>query len=340
MTAGFNTEHQDNRIGGWGFILPAFRSFNGGAFLHDNVHLSEKWIVNAGIRYDLGVVKTDAYDDWYPTEGVYKQRAYGLKRSFGNFSWGLGATYQTKDLTLKINAGKSFRMPTAKELASNGINYHMYRYEKGDSALQAEESYQLDVGLIFHQGNFSMELSPFVNYFPNYIYLNPTPDYYEAQQIYYHSESEVFRTGGEWVISYRFLPELKISADAEYIYSVQLSGAKKGFTLPFSPPLTSVVGLEYTPGVQGVFQNPYFGIECKMVADQHAVVPPEKQTPGYAVVNLNAGTDVLTGKQTLHLNLQLNNVLNRKYYDHASFYRLIEVPGQGLNLVAGIRMDF
>ena len=44
----------------------------------------------------------------------------------------------------KINLGKSFRIPLANELASNGVNYHMYRYEEGTSNLQPESSYQID----------------------------------------------------------------------------------------------------------------------------------------------------------------------------------------------------
>jgi iron complex outermembrane receptor protein len=32
--------------------------------------------------------------------------------------------------------------------------------------------------------------------------------------------------------------------------------------------------------------------------------------------------------------------LNTRYYDHTSFYRLIEVPGQGRNLVITMQIPF
>jgi iron complex outermembrane receptor protein len=344
LTTGINTEYQHNKAGGWGFMLPAFRSANGGVFLHDLISINDKWTVNAGLRYDLGSIHTRAYHDWYLTpqeDGTnsYVQRAEQLARTYGNFSWGAGARYQNGSLTAKVNTGKSFRMPTAKELASNGINYHMYRYEKGDTTLNAEQSYQLDFGLIVKKEKWHAEFSPFVNYFPNYIYLNPTPEYYEAQQVYYYSQSKVFRTGGEVSAGYRLTPAFNLSADMEYIYSVQLSGLKKGYTLPFSPPLTSNIGADYTFANRQFLQQPVLGIELKLVAPQNKIAPPEKKTAGYALINLNAGTGVRTGKFNIRMNMQLNNLLNTRYYDHTSFYRLIEVPGQGRNFIITIQLS-
>jgi iron complex outermembrane receptor protein len=130
---------------------------------------------------------------------------------------GTGLSRKTKNSTLKVNVGKSFRTPTAKETASNGINYHMYRFEKGDSTLKAEESYQLDFAYELTKSSWQINISPFVNYFPNYIYLNPTAMYYEAQQIYFYSQSSVFRTGGEIASSYNITKKLKLSIDAEYL---------------------------------------------------------------------------------------------------------------------------
>jgi len=345
FTTGINTEYQQNKINGWGFILPAYQSFTSGIFVHDKIRFSEKWILNAGLRYDIGIINTASYFDWYatPTENgntLNKQRSANLNRTFGSLSWGVGATYFTDNFSAKINAGKSFRMPTAKELASNGINYHMYRYEKGDTSLLAEESYQLDVGLNWTVDKLNIELSPFLNYFPNYIYLNPTSDYYEAQQIYYHSESKVFRTGGEFSLYYDITSQLSTHLDAEYIYSVQLSGAKKGFTLPFSSPLVSNFGIKYVFKKEGLLVKSTIGFDLKLVAAQKNIVPPEKKTPGYGLINLNAGTGIKIGKQVMQLNAQVHNILNIKYFDHTSFYRLIEVPGQGRNFMLNLQLSF
>ena len=133
---------------------------------------------------------------------------------------------------------------------------------------------------------------------------------------------------------------MQVSLDAEYIYSLQLSGLKKGYTLPFSPPLNANIEISYKPEPRGVFSNTEIGALLKLTAAQNSIVPPEKKTPGFAIWNLSAATEVLIGKQALKFNMQLNNILNTRYYDHTSFYRLIEVPGQGRNLVVTIQIPF
>ena len=37
---------------------------------------------------------------------------------------------------------ESFRVPIPKELGADGVNYHIFRYEKGEAGLSPEESYQ------------------------------------------------------------------------------------------------------------------------------------------------------------------------------------------------------
>lgn len=126
----------------------------------------------------------------------------------------------------------------------NGINYHYFRYEKGNSQLSPEQSYQLDLGVNFSREKFKMSVTPFVNYFSNYIFLNPTADYdtyYGAgNQIFEYTQAKVFRTGFEVQASYAPLKQLKIESGIEYLYGVQLSGAKRYYPLPFTPPASGI----------------------------------------------------------------------------------------------------
>jgi iron complex outermembrane receptor protein len=344
LKAGISGDLQHNKRGGWGFILPDFTSTTSGIYVFDNFQYSEKWMLTGGLRYDMGSIATGSYRDWYftPADGGPQQmeRARELNRTYHSLSWAAGTVYARNELQLKLNIGKSFRMPNAKELASNGLNYHMYRYERGDSTLKAEESYQFDLGISIDQQRWEMHLSPFVNYFPNYIYLNPTANYYEAQQEFFHRQSEVFRAGGEFSVMYRLTPTLSTSVDFEYIYSVQLSGEKKGYTLPFSPPANAVTALRYEQKRVGRFSNLYAVAEVQLTAAQHKIVPPEKKTPGYKLVHLRTGAGFTIAGLPVHWQLQLRNLFNTRYYDHTSFYRLIEVPGAGRNIATSIKISF
>jgi iron complex outermembrane receptor protein len=232
---------------------------------------------------------------------------------------------------LRANLGKSFRMPTVKELAADGINYHFFRYEKGDPSLHPEISYQFDAGWDMKRGKSEISVTPFFNYFPNYIYLNPTYEYQEGMQVYFYRESQVVRSGGELRLAHSFSRYIESSVVGEYIYSRQLSGAKKDFSLPFSPPPSVLFGIKLKPGRFKTFANSFFAVDLRVVARQNEIVPPEQKTPGYQVIHLAGGTTLQWKQQTIVVHLQVQNLFNSRYLDHISFYRPIGVPEPGRN---------
>lgn len=352
LIGGINAEHQVNRIDGWAFIIPAFHQTSVGLFLIEQYKPDDVWTIQGGIRYDLGYVQIQPYTDWFKTpvpNGMdtlwqYAQRAEQMERTFGSFSWSAGFTWSKSEVTIKANLGRSFRTPIPKELAVNGVNYHYFIYEKGDPDLSPEISYQLDVGFEWHLQQFAIEISPFVNYFPNYIFLNPTYQhdytYGAGNQVYQYTQSEVFRIGGELHLHYQFVRNFVVGMIAEYLYSRQLSGDKKGFTLPFSPPASMILNLKYTPRIGKTLINPYFSLDLNLTAAQNQIVPPELKTPGYVDLSFSLGTDISVGSQKWTVGLRVQNILNSVYYNHTSFYRLMDVPEPGRNFSLNLFIPF
>ncbi|MGC9344246.1 MAG: TonB-dependent receptor, partial [Bacteroidales bacterium] len=322
LTTGINTNFQDNRIDGRGFIIPAFEQFTSGAYGIARYSISDKSKLQAGIRYDHTRLSSEAYYDWFPspdpgTDGnsmEYLQRSRDLELSFSNVSWSLGYNYNQEHLTLKANVGKSFRNPIAKELTANGVNYHRFSYEIGNPDLNPEISYQLDAGIETHTKSFAVGITPFVNYFPNYIYLNPTMDhdrlYGNGNQVFRYTEASVFRYGGEIHFHYQPVKSIQLGAIGEYVYSEQLSGEKKGFTLPFSPPPSALLNVKYQKPEIKFVRNLYFSIDYVITAAQNNIVPPEEKTPGYQLVNLNYGGEINLKKQNLKISMQIRNLFN------------------------------
>ena len=146
-------------------------SSNVGSYLLGKYAFSQR-ILSNGCGYDFGNIKTQAYSDWFSSPVVsnndttyqYLKRADDINRSFSNVSWSLGYNYNDEKWSFKANVGKSFRMPSAKELAANGVNYHNFSYEVGNSELSPEVSYQLDAGLEYTSKKFVIGVSPFLNY--------------------------------------------------------------------------------------------------------------------------------------------------------------------------------
>lgn len=347
LSGGINAEIQQNQSEGWGFILPSFSRKMAGVFLIGETRPTERLLVLGGIRFDAGTIQIAQYTDWFPspqdqqdTTPVFKERAHESKLDFSHLSWSTGLVYKTRGMILKANLGNSFRMPLAKELASDGVNYHMYRFEKGNSGLKPEISYQFDLGMEYSRSNWAVELSPFIGYFPSFIYLNPTYQYYEGLQVFNYTQSQVMRGGGELHLHYTLARQLKAGTIAEYVWSRQISGEKKGFGLPMSPPASILFNLTYNPADFNNFRELYVSADFKRVAAQHEIVPPEKKTPGYQVVNLSAGTTLKAGNQVIMLNIRLSNLFNTRYLSHTSFYRLIGVPEPGRGLTIGISIPF
>ncbi|WP_067147902.1 TonB-dependent receptor [Pseudotamlana agarivorans] len=349
--AGLNVEYQDNNIGGSGFLIPEYNRFAVGAFIFDKYEINKKLFLQAGLRFDYGVYNTFDYYDWYPskvddgnggTTDEYLQRSKAANLHFGNVSGSVGLSYIADKTTYKFNIGKSFRMPLANELASDGVNYHMYRYEKGNIDLDPEESYQIDLDINHTTDHGYVTFSPFVNFFDNFIYLNPTPDYYETQQVYEYTQSKVFRFGGEISAGTTLFHKLELDVSTQYVYSRQTSGPKKDFTIPFSPPLSGLVSVGYQFQDASIFQAPKVVVSYIITADQNEIVPPEKTTEGYQVFNLSFLLQIATisSEKPLEIRFKLNNIFNTKYYNHTSFYRLIDVPEAGRNVSISLTQNF
>lgn len=121
LKGGVNAEYQHNRSGGWSFVLPDFELLQFGIFLSDHFAVNDNIILSTGIRFDYGSINTHSYHDWFKTptasgDSIYAERSANLHRAFNSVTWSAGIDNHIGNLVLKVNIGKSFRMPIAKEL--------------------------------------------------------------------------------------------------------------------------------------------------------------------------------------------------------------------------------
>ncbi|MBO4691083.1 MAG: TonB-dependent receptor [Paludibacteraceae bacterium] len=347
---GLQSELQHNRRSGWGFIIPDFEQYSLGLYAGEEWRVNNRWTLDAGVRYDYAHMHIRSYQDWYATPigdtTVYKTRSAETMRDFHSFTWSLGMRYQADGWLVRANIGKAFRTPIAKELGADGINYHIFRYEAGNSALQPEESYQADVSVAWENRFVHVQVDPFVGYFPNYIYLNPTAEYREGLQLYQYNQSRVIRAGGEVMLTVRPWTHLDINLQGEYLFARQLSGDKAGYGLPFSPPwrLMPELKFHWDPIVNRQSSNRkwngYAAVNVRICGAQYDIVPPEKPTDGWWTLNLSVGQRFELTKCAMNISLQADNILNTKYYDHTSYYRLIDIPEAGWNLSAMLSVEF
>jgi len=352
-TIGLSGEYQHNRVGGYSFLLPDFDRFTAGAYWLNEWALSSRFLLTGGLRYDAGTLSVEGYYDalladylraqGYPQEEVafYAQRAEELRKRFGDWSGAVGFTFNPDThQTVKMNIGKSFRYPSANELASNGVHHGAFRHEQGEPSLTSESGYQWDVAYRYTNRKWKITVSPFFSWYDNYIYLEPSGEWSvlpHTGQVYRYRQAKAVMGGGEVAASYTPDDHWRLSSDVEYIWNRNVTD---GYPLPFSPPAVVTGDLSYSGQGRKTVAQYMFGIEYRRVFDQNRIARNEERTPGTHLWNLSANIHWRLGGRRVITDFQVQNLLDRPFLNHLSFYRRLNVPEPGRNIQLILRVPF
>mgnify|MGYP002233689079 FL=1 len=92
--------------------------------------------VSGGVRYDYGYIGISPHEDVYLADYLrrqgyddeqvesYKWNSHAVRKHFGDYSFSLGLVWTPSvQHMVKVNIGRSFRLPGANELAANGVHH-------------------------------------------------------------------------------------------------------------------------------------------------------------------------------------------------------------------------
>lgn len=338
---GISAQHQENTIGGYAFLLPAYARSLSGVFMHAQSETQTRIQWSAGLRYDLGFIQISPYRS--PYTGM--QKAPDFSGLFHDYSWAAGLVYtHNQHVSWKANLAKSFRVPTVAELGSNGMHHGSFQYELGSTGLKSEEAYQLDMAYAYESENLSINIGPFFGYFPNFIFLNPSGSYSlpdgsavaeaGAGQVYQYVQSEAYRFGGELLLDYAFSAALSTRLAGEYVFA-----SDGNYPLPLTPPANALIQLSYKmPMYWKRLHKSELTLETRLAAAQNRHARNEAPTGGYSLINLHFSTKFITRNQPLSMHFRIQNILNVKYLNHLSYYRRIGLPEAGRNFQLSVRI--
>ncbi len=346
-SVGLQTQYQDNSIGGFNFLLPSYRRSTAGLYaIHEYEH-NKKWGLNFGLRGDIAHIDIDEYYDpllfeflearGNPDAASFATRSQATQRNFGNINALIGANYQLDyHINLSFTAGTNFRLPSAIELSANGIHHGSFRHEQGDPTLSPERGAVLDAKATYEKKDFTISFSPYLYYFSNYIFLNPSGIFSplpHGGQIYRFTESEAFMTGFEVFYQQDIEDNWRTQLAFEFLYNQQITeGNERNFPLPFSPPINAFAEVTYLTNSQGFFNNIEAFLNTNLVARQNQTSPNEDPTPGYGIFGGGFRSSITVGKFKANINLQAFNIFDKKYFNHTNFYRALEIPEMGRNI--------
>lgn len=340
---GWSGQYKENTIDGFEFLVPEYTAFQTGAYAFAEWKPSETSTWSGGLRYDLGAMDQEGYQQpLYDTDTNiigFRERSAPLEKLFHNVSGSAGWSYRpTERWTLRLNLGKSFRMPNGAELGMNGVHHGTFRHEMGDTSLTSEDGYQMDLGVSYASKHLVMSFSPYFNYFNNFIYLRPTGSFSllpDAGQMYRYTQANALHTGWESHIDWHPIAPLHLELSTAYTWNLNL---ETSLPLPFTPPLNIRPSLSYEweGGEKGI-RSAQFQVLYNYFSAQNRTDRNEPATPGYGLLDIQLGFDLGTPKHPIQLVLAVRNALDEAYLNHLSRYRILNIPEPGRNFVVTLK---
>ena len=354
-TVGVQQNFQKNQVAGYSYLLPAFQKEGLGFFMKHHWDVSEKWLLEAGARFDFskmnvaGFYDTVLYDYLISigkddaTAGSYAQRSTNLNKTYQQANFSLGSSYEaSNEWRFTFTAGTNFRLPTAMELSANGIHHGAFRHEKGNPNLSPEKGGSAEIGVNYTDEHFSFAFNPYVYYFTNYIFLKPTGTFSilpHGGQVYEYSQSKALITGFDFSVKKQF-GRLGTEVVFEYLYNKQITNSGSDYPLPFTPPMNVYAEVSYLLNTFSFLHNTQIQLNTRWASEQQRIAQNEQITPSYWILGLGLQTELGLGALKPTIRLQASNLCNTKYYSHSSFYRAIEIPELGRNVQFMISIPF
>lgn len=261
---------------------------------------------------------------------------FPMNLNYNNFSASGGLTYNiTKLLLIRLNLASAFRSPNLAELTQNGL--HDVRYEIGNPKMLPQRNYESDFAIHFHNNNLAISVSPFYNLINNYIYLSPTTDTTtDGYSIYRYSQNNAVIYGGEFSFDYANNKNYEINASYSYLLGKQ----NDGNYLPLIPQNKIRLNLKYNFGKVSFIDDLYGSAGTVYAQEQNNPSIFEEKSPSYYLVNLSIGGKIKIKKQNLDFSVNVNNLLNQKYYDHLSLLKEVGFYNIGRNISVNLNIPF
>lgn len=335
LATGVNGMYQRSLNKGEEYLIPDYNLFDFGLFATASKTVG-RMALNGGLRLDHRHLACEGLDD----DG--EVRFVDFKRNFTGVTGSVGGVFHVDEQwDIRANVSRGFRTPNVSELASNGIHEGSLRYEVGNSDLKPEYSFQFDAGVSFSSRVFAVSLNVFANHISNYIFIHRVDEQIVDGFDTFHYDSGTARLwGGEASIDVHPLHSLHFGTSLGLVNAIQLHRPEEERYLPFTPAPRWVSDVKYEIIHKGkLFSNMFVAmqVDCNFKQNHYySAWDTETATPSYTLLNLSAGTDVMSkGKRVASFYVIANNITDVAYQSHLS--RLKQAP---VNPVTGRRGIF
>ncbi|MFA9190513.1 TonB-dependent receptor [Flavobacterium sp. FZUC8N2.13] len=340
--------HQTNKNWGEEFLIPDATTNDFGVFGTANYEWGTS-VLQAGLRFDnrnLNSLAREAEEEEHhdETEEEHDEHEHhgadidALSRSFNSINASLGyKTNLSETLVLRMNVASGFRAPNLAELTSNGVHHGTNRYEIGNANLKMEQNVQTDINLEYGNTHFEFFVNGFYNHINNYIYTSPTGEQLDDNDVFEYIQNNAKLYGGE--VGLHFHPHPLDWLHYETSFETVTGKKQNGDYLPLIPAnnWNNTIRTEFK--IKNWFEEGFASLNVNTTFNQNNVSGFETSSNGYTLVNLGFGGKVKWGKTTFNVNLNGNNVFDKKYIAHLSRLKTDGIPNIGRNIVLGLNFN-
>jgi len=329
---GIQGMHQTNANFGEEYLIPDATTNDFGVFGTANYEWGTN-VVQGGLRFDNRQISTEAHGV-SGEEGSFE----AIDRSFDSFNAALGyKTNLADNFTMRLNVATGFRAPNLAELSSNGVHEGTNRYEIGNSNLKTEQNVQTDLNLEYSNSHFEFFVNGFYNHIKNYIYVSPAGTQLDDNDVFNYVQSDAALYGGE--IGLHLHPHpldwLHYETSFETVTGKQ-SRSVGGDYLPLIPANNWKNTIRTEFKVKNWFEEGFAALTVNSTFSQDKVSGFETASAGYTLVNLGFGGKIKLSGMVFNMNLNANNLFDKKYIAHLSRLKTDGIPNIGRNIVLGV----
>lgn len=334
-TLGVSGVFQGNQTLGKAFLIPGFNLGQGAVYGQEELSLG-RVTLSAGARGDIISQTTIAFDD----AGI---RSPAGTRSWNGFSGSFGAAYRLADgLSASLRLARAWRPPTVNERYAQGVHHGTAQFEIGDPNLSAERSLGLEAALRYQGRRLVLEAATYSNGIDNFIYLRPRAPVQTIRGAFpgfTYAQTDARLRGVELAAAWSPISWLQLEGTGNLVRGSDRLNGGPLFDMPADRATVRarVIGNGRRLGAW------YLGLGSVLVRRQDGVPAGTVYTlptAGYSLLNAELGTTGLAfAGRTMNVAISGTNLLNRRYRDYLSRYRLF-VNDAGRDVAVRVSLPF
>jgi iron complex outermembrane receptor protein len=258
-------------------------------------------------------------------------------QNFTSLNYSLGAVRSFKNIKLRTNLSSGFRAPNTSELLSNGVHEGTNRFEIGNTKLENEQNYQIDIALEYKNEHIEFFANAFYNAIDNYIFLVPNGAVIENTDVFTYNQDNSKLYGGE--LGFHLHPHPLDWLHYESSFEMVIGKQRNGEYLSLIPAnqLNNTIRTEFN--LKKWFSKGYASLKLESIFKQNNVSSFETNTNEYNLLHFSLGGNIKLNKVKFEVSFNLHNIFDTAYISHLSRLKRDGVQNIGRTMMFGLNFD-